>query len=111
MSLIGALTPTPGFSSVFGTGATQSFQGMYGGGFAAGGTYRAPMTGGGPDSIPVLFRMSPGETAAFTPQGQQAAGGGGRDRVVMIDDRRALSTAKDEEDVLRIMLKHRHRLR
>ncbi len=69
MSLLGG----GGTASVFGTGATQSFQGMYGGGHAHGGSWTAPRTGGAPDSIPVLFNVSPGEHVQFTPQGQQQA--------------------------------------
>lgn len=49
----------------------------FGGSYATGGTYTAPATGGGPDSIPTMFRMSPRETATFTPHGQ-AFGGSGR---------------------------------
>jgi tape measure domain-containing protein len=56
---------------------------MFGGGHASGGSYTAPETGGGQDSIPVMFRMNPGETATFTNKGQQPSqfaggdGGGG----------------------------------
>lgn len=87
MSLLGL--GTGGTASVFGTGATQAFSGLYGGGHASGGAWKAPSTGGGPDSIPVMFHMSPGETAHFTPQGQSASGGGGTTVVnqIQIDER------------------------
>lgn len=62
-----------------GGGGTGLLGLLFGGAHATGGSYTAPSTGGGPDSIPVLFRMSPNETATFTPQGQAFGGtaGGG----------------------------------
>lgn len=51
--------------------------GLFGGGHASGGSFTAPNVGGAPDSIPVMFRMSPGERADFTPKGGGRGGGGG----------------------------------
>lgn len=44
-------------------------------GFAEGGSFTAGGSGG-PDSQLVMFRMSPGERADFTPRGQRSRGGG-----------------------------------
>lgn len=52
------------------SGLLGMIAGEIGGSFASGGTYTAPRTGGGQDSIPVLFRMNPGETAHFQNPGQ-----------------------------------------
>ncbi len=95
-----------GTASVFGTGATQAFQGLYGGAHATGGYYRAPMTGGGPDSVPVMFRMSPGELATFTPQGQPTGGAANGNTKIVFEDRRALTEAQEDERIIRVALKH-----
>lgn len=54
--------------SVLGTGASQAFQGLYGGAHAFGGSYRAGGSGG-PDSQLTTFRLTPGEHVQFTPPG------------------------------------------
>ena len=75
LSIFGAGGGTP---SVFGTGATQAFTGLYGsapgygGGYAFGGDYRVGGSGG-PDSQLVTFRLTPGEHVRFTPPGQAPA--------------------------------------
>lgn len=66
LSLIGNSGLNGGASSGILGAAANSIIGM-----ASGGTYTAPNTGGGQDSIPVVFRMNPGESAHFTNQGSQ----------------------------------------
>ena len=68
--LLGALGGG-GISSVFGTGATQAFSGLFGSapGFANGGEGRIPGSGP-PDSRLFVARASPGEHYKFTPPGQ-----------------------------------------
>lgn len=78
---------------------------LFGGAHASGGSFTAQGTGG-TDSVPVLFRMSPGERADFTPSGKPRGGdaggsGSGATPIVMpaptvhvhTDDRRALQRA------------------
>jgi tape measure domain-containing protein len=50
---------------------------IVGGGMAHGGTYTAPGSGGGVDSVPVMFRVTPGERITFTPPGMTGPGAGG----------------------------------
>lgn len=84
-----------------GGGGTGILGAIFGGGHATGGSYTAPATGGGPDSIPVMFRMSPRETATFTPHGQAFGGGapatgGGTTHITVapqIHDERAIHAA------------------
>lgn len=45
---------------------------LFGGNRSVGGTYTAPGSSYGTDSVPVLFRMSPGETATFSGSGHTA---------------------------------------
>jgi hypothetical protein len=66
MSLLGGAGG--GYGSVLGTGASQAFQGLYGGAHADGGSYTVPGSGG-PDSQNVVFRLTPGERVDFTPPG------------------------------------------
>lgn len=70
-AITGSVSGAPGIGGGYGglLGA------IFGGSHADGGSYTAPATGGGPDSIPVMFRMSPRETATFTPHGQAFGGG------------------------------------
>lgn len=57
-------------SSGAGGGAASGLLGaIFGGGYATGGMYQAPSSGGGADSVPVMFRMSPKERAFFVPEG------------------------------------------
>jgi lambda family phage tail tape measure protein len=87
-----------------------------GGAHATGGSYTAPMTGGGPDSIPVGFLMSPGETAHFVPQGAPptAGRGGGSVKIVNQWDRRALLDEVDspegERATVQNVVRHARRL-
>jgi hypothetical protein len=46
------------------------------GGFAAGGSFTVPNSGGGTDSVPVAFRATPGERVTISPPGS----GGGAER-------------------------------
>lgn len=63
-------------NSAFGLGAAgDAVSAVAGGSHATGGSFTARGTGG-TDSVPVLFRMSPGERADFTPQGQSSSSSG-----------------------------------
>jgi lambda family phage tail tape measure protein len=94
-----------GQSSVFGTGARQGFSGRYGSipGFAEGGSYRAPLTGGGPDSLLFAARVSPGERIDFTPDGASsgASSRGKQPITVVLSDSR--SEAELEDFVIRVI--------
>jgi hypothetical protein len=75
-----------------GGGGTGLLGLLFGGAHATGGSYTAPATGGGVDSIPVMFRMSPKETATFTPHGQAfggSTGGSGSPVTVQVVDQRS----------------------
>ena len=67
-----------GLRAVFGGDsgvASVASQIFFGGNRAAGGTFVAPNGGGGGvDSVPVLFRTTPGEHITFTPPGQSPPG-------------------------------------
>ena len=66
-----------GLRAVFGGDsgvASVASQIFFGGNRAAGGTFVAPNGGGGVDSVPVLFRTTPGEHITFTPPGQSPPG-------------------------------------
>lgn len=78
MSLLGSAFGGGGAASVFGTGATQSFSGLFtdGGGHSSGGSYVVGGAGG-PDSQNVVFRLTPGERVDFTPPGEPRGGPGG----------------------------------
>jgi tape measure domain-containing protein len=52
------------------SGLLGAIGGLFGGAHATGGMYQAPATGGGADTVPVMFRMSPKERAYFVPEGQ-----------------------------------------
>lgn len=77
-------TLASGLANAGGGGAGTEAAGMAavaaasGGNHAFGGSYTAPWTGGGQDSVPVMFRMSPGEHVQFTPQAGPPSGGGGQ---------------------------------
>lgn len=81
--------------------AVQAAAALNGGSHATGGSYTAPATGGGPDSIPVMFRMNPRETATFTNPGQAPPSGASersrpdRPLNVVLEDRR------DPRDLMR----------
>lgn len=62
--------------AIAGGGAGAAAGAVSGGNHAFGGSYTAPGTGGGQDSIPVMFRMSPHERVDFTPMGGWGSGGG-----------------------------------
>lgn len=66
--ILGALGFAHGGTYIGGVGA------VYGGAWANGGTWYAPQTGGGQDTIPVLSMVSPGERIDYTPPGQQPHG-------------------------------------
>lgn len=95
----------PGIMSI-----AQASAPYYGGAHATGGSYTAPATGGGPDSIPVLFRMNPRETATFTNPGQARApaavaqpAAAAPVNVYLVDQRdpRALARTADFKTVIR----------
>lgn len=83
---------------------------IFGGGFATGGTFTAPSTAGGPDSIPVLFRMNPRETATFTPDGQMPGGAPATAASspvmlnVIVEDTRSRSLLRGPADARRVVL-------
>ncbi len=87
---------------------------IFGGNHADGGSFTAPNTGGGVDSVPVMFRMNPGETAHFTNPGQQASNVSVAAPTVTVitgDDRRALRSGfhGPEGDSLFVDLARRNR--
>lgn len=124
-SLLGLASPASGAATAVGAGiasgmsASQANEAAYGGAHATGGSYRAAMTGGAPDSIPVMFHMSPGELATFTPQGQPMGGSAANgntvihNRTIVQYDKRALLDEVDTHDgrrvVSRVSMRRRRR--
>ncbi len=104
-ALIGAIGGGGGgFASFYGTGATQAFEGQYGGAHASGGSFMVGGSGG-TDSTLVGLHATPGERVTIeTPSQQRSSdGGAGGSGVTHIhnhysDDRRAITGAMSGRD-------------
>jgi tape measure domain-containing protein len=112
MSLLGAALPSAG-GATFAGGAAAT------GGLAHGGSWTAPhhaahglRIGGSStvgDKVPFFAMVNSGETVDIRnrfQQGDRSEGGAGhgRDRVIMVEDRRQLTAAQLKEDVIRIVM-------
>lgn len=97
--------------------AEQAAGALAGGSHAFGGSYITPGVGG-QDSVPVMFRLTPGERVDFTPPGGYGSGGGGNQRSsapaparpIIIEDRRdPRALMQGGPDVDRVILDSLHR--